>query len=272
MEEQIRILCVDDEMNVLKALERAFLDEGYALLTALAGNDGLAILEKSAPVQIVISDYRMPGMNGVDFLSQVSERWPDTVRIVLSGYADTTSVIAAINEGQIYKFISKPWNDDELRVTIVNAIDRYILNRKNIELTQQLKKANKELERVNYVLGRLAAQKSSRVMFENKILSRAHRILDNLPAAVLAFDPDGSVIHCNRKGGDLFGITMEYVLLEKGRGDLLPGELNTFIDRLLTEGECCGLLRINGEVFRARGSVAGDRDLGGIILMCEDAG
>lgn len=272
MEEQIRILCVDDEMNVLKALERAFLDEGYALLTALSGDDGLAILEKSAPVQIVISDYRMPGMNGVDFLSQVSGRWPDTVRIVLSGYADTTSVIAAINEGQIYKFISKPWNDDELRITIVNAIDRYLLNRKNIELTQQLQKANKELERTNYMLGRLAAQRTSRVVFENKVLSQAHRILDILPVAVLAFGPEGTIIHSNSKAAGLFGIPMESVLIEKRRGELLSDDLNAFIDKVLVEGEGSGRFMINEELFRIRGVAADEGDLGEIILLCEDAG
>src|SRR5664279_3494055 len=125
MEEQIRILLVDDEKNVLKALERTFLDEEYEILKASSGIDGLSILESVSPVQVVISDYRMPEMNGVDFLREVCKKWPDTVRIVLSGYADTASIVSAINEGEIYKFISKPWNDDELKVAIANALERY---------------------------------------------------------------------------------------------------------------------------------------------------
>ncbi len=73
----------------------------------------------------------MPNMNGVEFLREVRTRWPDTVRIVLSGYADTASIVSAINEGEIYRFIPKPWNDDDLKVTIANAIERYHLLKKN---------------------------------------------------------------------------------------------------------------------------------------------
>src|SRR6266536_904479 len=109
MDEQIRILFVDDEKNVLRSLERTFLDEDYEILTATTGAEGLAVLQNNSPVQVVISDYRMPEMNGVDFLRKVCNQWPETVRIVPSGYADTASIVSAINEGQIYKFIPKPW-------------------------------------------------------------------------------------------------------------------------------------------------------------------
>ncbi len=128
MEEQIRILLVDDERNVLRSLQRTFLDEDYEILTACSGSEGLSILESVSPVQVIISDYRMPEMNGVDFLREVCKKWPDTVRIVLSGYADTVSIVSAINDGEIYKFIPKPWNDDELKVAIANALERYYLN------------------------------------------------------------------------------------------------------------------------------------------------
>jgi len=123
MIEDVTILCVDDEANVLKSLRRLFLDENYEILTAESGQEGLALLEQHQPVQVVISDYRMPEMDGVAFFKEVHERWPDTVRIVLSGYADTAAVVAAINEGQVYKFIPKPWNDDELKVAIGKAVD-----------------------------------------------------------------------------------------------------------------------------------------------------
>jgi len=130
MNGEIKILCVDDEPNVLNALKRLFLDEPYTILTAASGQEGLEIIEKEN-VQIIISDYRMPGMNGVDFLKEARKKWPDTVRIVLSGYADTAAIVSAINEGQIYKFVPKPWNDEELKVTISNAIERYHLFKKN---------------------------------------------------------------------------------------------------------------------------------------------
>ena len=122
---QIKILCVDDERNVLRALERIFLDDDYEIILAGSGDEGLKIMEEEGPFQVVVSDYRMPVMNGVEFLKAVYERWPETVRIVLSGYADAGAIVAAINEGHIYRFIPKPWNDDELRVTIQNCLERY---------------------------------------------------------------------------------------------------------------------------------------------------
>ncbi len=142
MAEHVTILCVDDEANVLKSLKRLFLDEDYEILTAESGKEGLVLLEQRQPVQVLISDYRMPAMDGVAFFKQVHERWPDTVRIVLSGYADTAVVVAAINEGQIYKFIPKPWNDDELKVAIAQALEWYFLVKAKNELNEQLRQAN----------------------------------------------------------------------------------------------------------------------------------
>ena len=125
MTEAIRILFIDDEANILRALERVFLDEEYEILTARSASEALEILSSVSPVQVVVSDYRMPQMNGVELLRTVREKWPETVRAVLSGYADTEAVVSAINDGQIYRFIPKPWNDVELRMTIAAAVKQY---------------------------------------------------------------------------------------------------------------------------------------------------
>jgi two-component system NtrC family sensor kinase len=148
MDEEIKLLFVDDEQNVINALKRLFLDCDYTIFSATSGQEGLKVLEQEN-IQIVISDYRMPNMNGVEFLKEVCKHWSQTVRIVLSGYADTTSVVEAINEGQIYKFVPKPWNDDELKVTIANAVETYSLIKKNEELTNELREKNEELTRLN---------------------------------------------------------------------------------------------------------------------------
>lgn len=143
----VKILCVDDERNVLRSLERIFLDDDYEIVTAGSGDEGLEIMSEAGDsFQVVVSDYRMPVMNGVEFLKAVYERWPDTVRIVLSGYADAGAIVAAINEGHIYKFIPKPWNDEELRVTIQNCLERYFLLKKNRELFDELARTNQALE------------------------------------------------------------------------------------------------------------------------------
>ncbi|MBU0507364.1 response regulator [bacterium] len=123
MSETTSILFVDDEEKVLKALRRHFIDEPYRIHLATSARDGLDLLER-IPIDVVVSDYRMPQMNGGEFLRLVSERWPDTMRIVLSGYADITAVITAINEGAIFKFISKPWAETELKDTVREAAER----------------------------------------------------------------------------------------------------------------------------------------------------
>ena len=146
MDEQVRILCVDDEKNVLRALERLFLDTDYEIITAISGDEGIDVLRNTRPVQIVISDYRMPGMNGVDFLREVCKYWPDTIRMVLSGYADVSVIVDAINEGQIYRFMPKPWNDEELKVAVSNALDRYFMQQENLQLARELETKNWELQ------------------------------------------------------------------------------------------------------------------------------
>ncbi|HZP67796.1 MAG TPA: EAL domain-containing protein [Rudaea sp.] len=120
------VLLVDDEENILRALTRTLRRDGYRILTASNVADGLDILARN-DVQAIISDQRMPGGNGTEFLAKVKDLYPDTIRIILSGYSDLASVTEAINHGAIYKFLTKPWNDDELRVQMREVIRRYEL-------------------------------------------------------------------------------------------------------------------------------------------------
>jgi diguanylate cyclase (GGDEF)-like protein/PAS domain S-box-containing protein len=119
-EQQPTLLLVDDEENILSALIRMLRRDGYRILTATGADDALDVLGRN-DVQVVISDQRMPGTSGTELLSKVKEMYPDTVRMVLSGYTDLAAVTAAINEGAIYKFLTKPWNDEELRLQIRDA-------------------------------------------------------------------------------------------------------------------------------------------------------
>ncbi|MDA0191736.1 MAG: response regulator, partial [Proteobacteria bacterium] len=108
-----RLLCVDDEPNILSALRRLFRQGGYDVVVAGSGAEGLLRMEEGS-FDLVISDMRMPEMDGARFLEQVRRRWPDTVRILLTGYADISSTVEAINKGEIYRYLSKPWNDDDV--------------------------------------------------------------------------------------------------------------------------------------------------------------
>ncbi len=138
-----RILLVDDEPNVLKALLRIFRQENYVLVTASSGEEALALIRRE-PFQLMISDYMMPGMTGAELLKQARAIRPESIRIMLTGHADTGAVMGAINEGAVYKFILKPWSDDDLRITVALALEQYDLIQKNKSL--QLDNAKKTRE------------------------------------------------------------------------------------------------------------------------------
>jgi len=239
MGEPIRILCIDDEQNVLRSLKRLFLDDSYEVLTAPSGAEGLLILAQSGTVPVVISDYRMPGMNGVEFLSEVRKRWPETVRIVLSGYADTGAIVSAINEGQIYRFVAKPWNDDELRVTVANALERYDLGRKNLELTEELRRKNDELTALNRDLERRVVERTEALTTQNRLLTESLGILDNLPMAIVGMDPQGTVFQCNRKGMVCCGSRIGPVI-GANRRDVLTDAQNRLVDEVLKKSREAG--------------------------------
>lgn len=139
-----RILLVDDEPNVLKALLRVFRQENYTLKTVSSGQEALVLLGKE-PFHLMISDYMMPGMTGSELLKQVKAIKPEIIRIMLTGHADTGAVMGAINEGAVYKFILKPWNDDDLRVTVALALEQYDLIQKNKALQQDNTQKSKEI-------------------------------------------------------------------------------------------------------------------------------
>ena len=232
----VRILCVDDEPNVLKSLRRVFMDENYELLTVSSGMEGLELLQREGPVHLVISDYRMPEMNGVEFLKQVCERWPDTIRLVLSGYADTAAVVDAINQGQIYKFIPKPWNDDDLKDAIRSAVKFWRLNQENARLNRDLKVSNDELVKVNENLEHLVEDRTSELQFQNEALEHSQHILANLPLAVVGLDTNGLIVYLNHMAFDLFGRHgCGNVFLGENRQQAFPEPLNSLIDRLQQE-------------------------------------
>jgi len=116
------ILIVDDEKSILKAVTRMLMDDDYQLHTALSGQEGLAKLKKHK-ADLVISDQKMPGMTGLEFLRHVKAEYPDTLTIMLTAYADIETAIDAINEAGIYKFILKPWDEDDFRISIKRALE-----------------------------------------------------------------------------------------------------------------------------------------------------
>jgi response regulator RpfG family c-di-GMP phosphodiesterase len=145
------LLCVDDEPNILSSLRRLFRGKGYKVLTAESGAEGLEVLAQEA-VDLVISDMRMPEMDGARFLAQVRERWPGTLRLLLTGYSDIQSILDAINCGEIYRYITKPWDDNDILLVVRHALERQALERDKRRLEELTHRQNEELKSLNSAL------------------------------------------------------------------------------------------------------------------------
>jgi len=145
MEKTYRVLLVDDEVNVLNALARSLRKEPYEVMIAGSAMEGLNKLYTTR-VDLIISDYKMPVHDGVEFLKRVAADYPDTIRIILTGHADMEAAIAAINEGGVYRFLTKPWDDQDLRITIRLALEHLKLQRENRALSAEVHKQKQILK------------------------------------------------------------------------------------------------------------------------------
>ena len=132
-----KIMVVDDETANLRLLERIFRHD-YDVLTAESGEEALRLLGQH-DVALLITDQRMPGMTGVELLKRTAPMRPHMVRIILTGYTDVEALVEAINSGQVYKYVTKPWNNEELRLTVSRALEHYETNkaRHELEMTNQ---------------------------------------------------------------------------------------------------------------------------------------
>lgn len=170
------LLCVDDEQNILSALKRLFRTERYKVLVADSGAQGLEVLAQE-PVDVVISDMRMPEMDGAQFLEQVAKRWPKTMRILLTGYADIESTVAAVNKGKIYQYVSKPWNDEDIKLLVRRALEQKLLEHERRRLEALTRKQNEELKHLNENLEKMVEARTSEVQQTADMLDLAYEEL-----------------------------------------------------------------------------------------------
>ncbi len=229
-----RLLLVDDEQNVLRALKRLLRDTNYEIFTATNGEEGLELFIKHE-IQLVISDYRMPGMNGVDFLSRIRRKAPDTIRIILSGYADASVMMEAINDGQIYKFIPKPWNDHDLLTTIISAFEKYRLQNENTRLYYELSKKYEELTELNKTLEAKVTERTRDLETKNRALVVAQTILNYLPAGVIGIDNMGMIVYMNGAVGNF--LASPNIQLGANAESVLDEILYEFLHNSLISGE-----------------------------------
>jgi response regulator RpfG family c-di-GMP phosphodiesterase len=235
------ILCVDDEKNILNSLRRLLRQENYNLLTASSGAEGLKLLEETH-VQLVISDQRMPEMSGVDFLSQVREKYPEIIRIILSGYTDVNSITEAINKGHIYKFILKPWDDQNFFLEIRQALQKYDLIEDNQRLHQQVLRQNEELKRMNENLEQIVAARTSELGLQNQALELSHAILEDIPLSIIGLSAEGFVAVINRKTQQM---RHSGFLIEIGQraNEIFPQQVIEKIRYVLSSAKACRIER-----------------------------
>jgi response regulator RpfG family c-di-GMP phosphodiesterase len=159
---QHKLLFVDDEQGVLDSLERVFLDGGYHTETATSPKEALNKLG-SDNFSLILSDQRMPEMTGAEFLEKAKESSPDTIRILLTGYSDIKDAAAAINKGHIYRYLNKPWKDDELRLIVKEALRHYDLVVENRELHALIKEQNRALKEINVTLDQKVKERTAQL-------------------------------------------------------------------------------------------------------------
>ncbi|WP_229213310.1 MULTISPECIES: EAL domain-containing protein [unclassified Duganella] len=225
-----RLLLVDDEPNILAALKRLLRADQYQIFTAGDGPQGLALLAQQ-PVDVIVSDQRMPGMLGADFLRKARELAPDTIRIMLSGYTELQSVTDAVNEGAIYKFLTKPWEDEQLRGHIAEAFRVKEIADDNLRLHLEVRSANQELAAANRRMEQLLLEKQRQISRDEISLSVARELLQHLPLPVIGMDDSGMIAFINGAAAGLF----------RHSGGLLGNEASAVLPELFPAGSDGGL-------------------------------
>ncbi|MBI5924309.1 MAG: EAL domain-containing protein [Aquabacterium sp.] len=197
------LLVVDDDQNIVSALKRLLRKDGYHIVTAESGTEGLQKLAENE-VDVIVSDQRMPGMTGVEFLRRTKELYPETIRMVLSGFTELRTITDAINEGAIYKFLTKPWDDEHVRTHIQEAFHQKEMADDNKRLDREVQEANRELAEVNGRLKHLLESQREHIHREETSLVVAREMLENMPTPVIGLDQGGMVAFMNSDAERVF--------------------------------------------------------------------
>ncbi|MDY6844778.1 MAG: response regulator [Thermodesulfobacteriota bacterium] len=235
MEEyQHTVLCVDDEMNILNSLKRLLRKENYRLLVASSIEEGFKILKENT-VNVVISDQRMPVMTGSEFLAEVKEQYPDIIRVMLTGYTDVNSIMESINKGHIYKFLLKPWNDQNLILEIRQTLEHFELIRSNKYLNQKILDQNQELKELNENLEEVLKKRTDELIVQRRGLEIAHAILHNLPMPILGVSAEGMVVLLNMRAESLL-INDKVVYVGGNIEDYFPAPVQKSVETVMKTG------------------------------------
>ncbi len=176
---QHSILLVDDEISITRSLERIFRKEAYKIFTASSGKEGLELLNTlETPVSLIISDQRMPEMSGAQFLEKARKIFPDAGRYLLTGYSDMDAVIDAVNKGEIHRYLTKPWNDDDLLIQVRQSLEQYELVLENRRLLELTNTQNRELNELNNNLEKKVNERTLEIRQKSIKLKEANKKLE----------------------------------------------------------------------------------------------
>ncbi len=234
------VLCVDDEINILSAMKRLLRKEDFRLLTCSSGEEALTVMSEN-DIHVVISDQRMPKMNGTEFLKLVKEKYPDVIRIILTGYTDVDSITESINQGHVYKFFLKPWNDQNLKLEIRQALEQYDLVKSNEELHKKILKQNEDLRTMNENLEELVKERTRSLEIQNQALQISHSILEDLHLPIIGVSAEKIVVLINQAAQNLLGED-KMIGIGESTADTLPPGFDALIDETL-RGNCPLYLR-----------------------------
>ena len=174
------LLFVDDEESITRSLRRVFRKEAYEIRAASSGQEGLKVLnEAQGPFSLIISDQRMPGMTGAQFFEKAKNIFPRAIRILLTGYSDMDAIVDAVNRGEIHRYLTKPWNDDDLLLQVRQALEQYELVVENRRLLALTTRQNKKLRDLNKQLEKKVAERSREIVEKNVELSRLNQELES---------------------------------------------------------------------------------------------
>ncbi|BBE51389.1 Hydrogenase transcriptional regulatory protein hupR1 [Ferriphaselus amnicola] len=267
------ILLVDDDENITSSLVRLLRRDGYSILRANSGQEGLAVLAQHK-VGVIISDQRMPGMTGTEFLTKVRERYPDTVRVVLSGYTELNSVTDAINRGAVYKFLTKPWEDELLRANVDEAFQRHEMKIENARLARELQQANNALKQINLELEQRVERKAREIVHNLAALQVSQEMLEVMPVAALGIDNTGMIVAANQMARLLFAKNIETSsLLGEMAATIIPESLLSWASsRLHLRDEEARTFDIAGNDARCWCRSMGEFSRSNGVLLVIDAG
>lgn len=258
---QRTLLLVDDETNILAALKRMMRRDNYQILTAGGGQEALDVLGQHE-VGVIVSDQRMPGMTGTEFLHIAKDLYPDTMRIVLSGFTELQSVTDAVNEGAIYKFLIKPWDDEQLRGHVAEAFRHKEIADENRRLKLHVRIANQQLEEV-------LRQKQLEIQRDEMSLGIVREAMRHVPMPVIGLDDDEVVAFVNIAAESLFG----------NGGSMLGCDARQAMPELMSatrdagDGEMC-IVALGGGRFQvaAHGMGKGSASRGKLLTLMKQEG